>query len=164
MGRDRWQRMGQGRRRTRSRLRLGRAVDACHWHAPPLSTLRVPRARAFTHEKTDERKPLVRFLAGAEGLEPSARGFGVDAKKTLRRKTFRSFQRLTRFCGFAFSEGDTFLMLCALLSRPPHRIHPSELQRLLRSSLRAVFIKSNGQSFGPVQFIPLLFRKSQLLR
>ena len=99
MGRDRWQRMGQGRRRTRSRLRLGRAVDACHWHAPPLSTLRVPRARAFTHEKTDERKPLVRFLAGAEGLEPSARGFGVDVGKALRRKTSRSFQQFAGSMG-----------------------------------------------------------------
>ena len=39
------------------------------------------------------------FLAGAEGLEPSARGFGVDVGKALRRKTSRSFQQFAGSMG-----------------------------------------------------------------
>ena len=38
-------------------------------------------------------------LAGAEGLEPSARGFGVDVRKSLCRKAFRSFQQFAGSMG-----------------------------------------------------------------
>ena len=37
---------------------------------------RVPRFKFYTNQKYRHRKAMPVFLAGAEGLEPSARGFG----------------------------------------------------------------------------------------
>ena len=73
----------------------------------------MPLVQAFTREKTDERKSLVRFLAGAEGLEPSARGFGADVGKLLARSASRSFQPLAGFGAFLCACFDALLMLCA---------------------------------------------------
>lgn len=52
-------------------------------------------------------------MAGAEGIEPSARGFGVDMGKALRRNAFRLFQPIADFPLFLFSAFDAFLMLYA---------------------------------------------------
>ena len=52
------------------------------------------------------------FLAGAEGLEPSARGFGVDVGKLLTRNASRSFRLVAGFCAFLSLLGDALLMLC----------------------------------------------------
>ena len=52
-------------------------------------------------------------MAGAEGIEPSARGFGVDVGNTLHRKAFRTFQPLASFRLFASLPFDAFLMLFA---------------------------------------------------
>ena len=50
-------------------------------------------------------------MAGAEGIEPSARGFGVDVEKALHRSAFRSFQPLADFRRFVSLPFDAFLML-----------------------------------------------------
>jgi len=56
-----------------------RPTGACS----PFRTLRVPQFRAiFSHRRKPKKQLLLRLsLAGAEGLEPSARGFGVDVEK-----------------------------------------------------------------------------------
>ena len=45
-------------------------------------------------------------MAGAEGIEPLARGFGVDVEKDLHRNAFRSFQPLADFRQFALLRFD----------------------------------------------------------
>ena len=50
-------------------------------------------------------------MAGAEGFEPSALGFGVAVRKSLRRGTSRLFQPLAGFRSFHPSAVDAFLML-----------------------------------------------------
>ena len=50
-------------------------------------------------------------MAGAEGIEPSARGFGVDVGKVLHRNTYRPFQPLAGFRRFVSRHSDAFLML-----------------------------------------------------
>ena len=54
-------------------------------------------------------------MAGAEGFEPSARGFGVDVGKPLRRNAFRLLQRLAGFPLVFLSAFDAFLMLLRLI-------------------------------------------------
>ena len=67
--------------------------------------------------KKPEKKPKPSgfdlWMAGAEGIEPSARGFGVDVEKVLHRSAFRTFQPLASFRLFAFLPFDAFLMLFA---------------------------------------------------
>ena len=62
------------------------------------------------------------WMAGAEGIEPSARGFGVDVEKLLHRYTSRPFQPLADFYWFALLRFDAFLMLFAYETRFPTRI------------------------------------------
>ena len=50
-------------------------------------------------------------MAGAEGIEPSARGFGVNVGKSLHRNAFRLFQPLADLRRFAPLRSDAFLML-----------------------------------------------------
>ena len=61
-------------------------------------------------------------MAGAEGIEPSARGFGVDVEKVLHCNAFRLFQPLAGFHQFIFLRFDAFLMLSAYEIRLPSRI------------------------------------------
>ena len=72
---------GKGRKR-RNRVRSG-----CWREVQPVRTGGKPKIRTKMHhmaiqhmKKENRRKPSVfaGFVAGAEGLEPSARGFGVD--------------------------------------------------------------------------------------
>ena len=67
------------------------------------------------HLKSAEKKPkpdgFDLWMAGAEGIEPSARGFGVDVEKVLPRSAFRQFQPLTSFRRFVLLRFDAFLML-----------------------------------------------------
>ena len=53
------------------------------------------------------------WMAGAEGIEPSARGFGVDVEKVLCCNAFRTFQPLASLRLFASLPFDAFLMLFA---------------------------------------------------
>ena len=48
----------------------------------------TPGGLTVTMKKENRRKPSVfaGFLAGAEGLEPSARGFGVDVGERIRER------------------------------------------------------------------------------
>ena len=62
-------------------------------------------------------------MAGAEGIEPSARGFGVDVEKVLPRIIFRPFQPLASFRRFISLRSDAFLMLFAYEIRLPTRIY-----------------------------------------
>ena len=71
---------GRGRRTwsrlpARSALLLRRGL---HRRPAPLGTLRVPQLQAVCTQLKRKRPPNGDrfFLAGAEGLEPSARGFG----------------------------------------------------------------------------------------
>lgn len=50
-------------------------------------------------------------MAGAEGIEPSACGFGVDVEKNLYRNAFRLFQPFDGFRRFAPLYFDAVLML-----------------------------------------------------
>ena len=71
-----------------SRLPARSGLDAAHWAAGPLDTHCAGRSRALLprHSATLTKNGEVSarltspFLAGAEGLEPSARGFGVDVE------------------------------------------------------------------------------------
>ena len=56
-------------------------------------------------------------LAGAEGLEPSARGFGVDVGKALARSASRSGQPLADFGAFLCAGFDALLMLFETAAR-----------------------------------------------
>ena len=62
-------------------------------------------------------------MAGAEGIEPSARGFGVDVGNILHRSAFRLFQTFSAFRQFALLRFDAFLMLFAYEIRLPTRIY-----------------------------------------
>ena len=65
-------------------------------------------------------------MAGAEGIEPSARSFGVEVEKVLPRNTFRLFQPLAGFHRFVSLHSDAFLMLFAYkmcLYRPGYLVH-----------------------------------------
>ena len=83
---------------------------------------RYERQKGVTHGlfKTGRPKNAVKkpkpcgfdlWMAGAEGIEPSARGFGVDVGKGLPRNAFRPFQPFADFCRFAPLRSDAFLML-----------------------------------------------------
>ena len=61
-------------------------------------------------------------MAGAEGIEPSARGFGGDVEKVFPRNAFRLFQPLADFRRSASLPFDAFLMLSAYEIRLPTRI------------------------------------------
>ena len=73
--------------------------------------------------KSPEKKPKPSgfdlWMAGAEGIEPSARGFGVDVGKNLHHNAFRLFQPLADFRQFAPLRFDAFLMLFAYELRLP---------------------------------------------
>ena len=62
------------------------------------------------------------WMAGAEGIEPSARGFGVDVEKVLHRSAFHLFQPLASFRRFTPLHFDAFLMLFAYEICPPPRL------------------------------------------
>ena len=51
------------------------------------------------------------YMAGVERFEPSARGFGVDVGKFLRRSASRAFQPLAEFRRFTSLRFDALLML-----------------------------------------------------
>ena len=82
---------GRGRR-TCLGCRLGRFAAERHWRSlTPRHALRrgaaVPRCRVLMRangKKERQAGACLSFLAGAEGLEPSARGFGVDVETAHR--------------------------------------------------------------------------------
>ena len=88
--------------------RLGRFAAERHWRSlTPRHALRrgaaVPRCRVLmrANEKKRGKQMLVAnaclsFLAGAEGLEPSARGFGVDVGGRTRKRGMDGTARLFR--------------------------------------------------------------------
>lgn len=51
-------------------------------------------------------------MAGAEGIEPSARGFGGDVGKRPGRGAVRPFQAVTGFEQVVLQRGDALLVLC----------------------------------------------------
>ena len=68
--------------RTCLACRLGQLAAERHWRS--LAPRHAPRAEASTPVTTKKERQAdacLSFLAGAEGLEPSARGFGVDVGK-----------------------------------------------------------------------------------
>ena len=92
----------QRKREKRTRKRPKRAKPGAFWVLEGMGTvengsnqMRKPCVRTRMHQitmqhmkKENRRKPSVfaGFLAGAEGLEPSARGFGVDVERTSRER------------------------------------------------------------------------------
>ena len=75
---------GRGRR-IRSRLPARSVLllrRGLHRRPAPLDTLRVPLKSNHLHKLKRKRavKRLFSFLAGAEGFEPSVRGFGVNPR------------------------------------------------------------------------------------
>ena len=110
--------------------------DASRWH--DLSVKKASNQlcqtvyRSKSCKNSRNSKESREFLAGAEGLglacrlgrrqtvatgdqRPSARGFGVDVGKSLRRNGFRLFQPLVRLLALLALEIDAFLMLLSLL-------------------------------------------------
>ena len=71
--------LGQ-KRRNRVRFRCWRGGCRCEWVRKPEIRTKMHHIAMQHMEKANRRKPSVfaGFVAGAEGLEPSARGFGVD--------------------------------------------------------------------------------------
>ena len=74
---------GESDRETDSILacRLGRRWTVATGDQRPTAR-KTPSFRAFLHTRKEQERqmPLLFFLAGAEGLEPSARGFGVGVE------------------------------------------------------------------------------------
>ena len=86
-----------------------RASKQCH---PQYVQNRIPK-------NGQKQKQMVSdlWMAWAEGIEPSARGFGVDMGKVLHGSTFRPFQPLAGFRQLAPVRFDAFLMLLHLIER-----------------------------------------------
>ena len=82
---------GIDRHRTCLGCRLGRFAAERHWRS--LAPRHAPRASvsptAITKNSATA-NAVALFLAGAEGLEPSARGFGVDVGRKQGKKKWRS--------------------------------------------------------------------------
>ena len=73
--------------RTCLACRLGQLAAERHWRS--LAPRHAPRAEASTPVTTTKERQAdacLSFLAGAEGLEPSARGFGVDVGEHTRER------------------------------------------------------------------------------
>ena len=65
----------------------------------------------FSAKPETERSWEFLRLAGAEGFEPSARGFGVDVEAVVHLNAFRLFQPLAGFRRFPPLRFDALLML-----------------------------------------------------
>ena len=80
-----------------SRLSPRSGLDAAHRAAGPHDThcagaqpCLVAESLCALTKKERQADACLSFLAGAEGLEPSARGFGVDVGRKQRKKKWRS--------------------------------------------------------------------------
>ena len=94
--------VNQQKREKRARKSPKKAKPGAFWVLEGMGTvengsnqMRKPRVRTKTNPKTmqhmqkeNRQKPRVSagFVAGAEGLEPSARGFGVDVGESRRER------------------------------------------------------------------------------
>ena len=103
--------------------RLGRCFcTSCrglHRRPAPLNTLRVPRSlNHFTQcqNKNGHLSVTVFDLAGAEGLEPSARGFGADVEKMEHQANPPLLQPIGR----TQRRVDALLMLLSVPRIPPY--------------------------------------------
>ena len=112
-------------------------------------------------------------MAGAEGIEPSARGFGVDVGKALQRSAIRPFQPLAGFRRFTSLHSDAFLMLLPisvpLLPRPSGVQSPwgrasQDTQNLRQRIQRIEISNSNGTNSNPLANLPTSGARIHFLR